>query len=237
MLEIRDEHLDRFRKLKEHFLKGTTVPREGNWKSKTNNEIWLEIVKQVIVVGRSEPAEKLERDVRLKNEISYEELLRTDYNEEEMRKKINRVLREVGTRYHNKKTDALVNNFKMLSRFLGGPKDLLRRLSEYDGSEADKWRIEHMMRFKYIKSKGARDFLMELGLVRNAIALDTRIQDIFDKIGIQFPKEFVSNPQIYDEVERDILERICKPLGVTGVELDRMLYQNKDRIVKMRLHN
>ena len=68
-------------------------------------------------------------------------------------------------------------------------------------------RINHMMIFKYIKSKGARDFLMELGLVRNAIALDTCIQDIFEKTGIQFPKEFVSNPKICDKVERDILEK------------------------------
>ena len=114
-----------------------------------------------------------------------------------------------------------------------GPKGLLKMLSDFEGPDAEVKRIRHMMNFKYIKSKGARDFLMELGLVRNAVALDTRIQGIFEKIGVEFPSGCISNPKKYDEIEKDILEKICAPLNLLGVEFDRMLYQNKCSIMRL----
>jgi hypothetical protein len=90
----------------------------------------------------------------------------------------------------------------------------------------DRARIQSVIdAFKFIKNKGARDLLMELGLVKDAIALDVRIKNIFGKLGISTPKTF-SNLRIYDQVESDILTKICKPLNFTGVELDRILYQN-----------
>lgn len=69
MLEIREEHLSKFKWIKKRFFQKTCVPKKDNWKSRTNNGIWLELVKQVIVVGRSEPSEKLERDVKLKKSL------------------------------------------------------------------------------------------------------------------------------------------------------------------------
>lgn len=239
MLEIDKRHLKRFQEIKKLFYFKTKIPVENNWKTWTNNDIWLHMVAQVIGVGGSKPAEKFEKDTKLKSEVAYEKLMQIK-EKEERKKTINQVLRAVGTRFASskiskcKKTDALVHNFKVLMNFKGGPKGLLRRLSDFRGSNADKRRIKYVMKiFSYIKSKGARDYLMELGLVKDAIALDIRIQNIFNKIGIMIPKGFENNPKLYDEIESDILMKICKPIGISGIELDRILYQNYNDIVKM----
>jgi thermostable 8-oxoguanine DNA glycosylase len=90
-----------------------------------------------------------------------------------------------------------------------------------------------MSKFKYIKSKGARDFLMDLGLVRDAIAIDVRMQNVLKKIGINIPEGIKSNPKLYDKVEEELLSKVCKPLNLSGVEFDRMIYNNYKDIMKM----
>ena len=239
MLEIDKRHLKTFKKIKRLFYSKTKIPQKNNWKTWTDNDVWLHMVVQVIAVGGSKPAEKFEKDTKLKSKVTYEKLTQIK-EKEEMKKTINQVLRAVGTRFASskiskcKKTDALVHNFNILMNFKGGPKGLLRRLADFRGPNADKRRIKYVMKiFSYIKSKGARDYLMELGLVEDAIALDTRIQNIFNKIGIMIPKGFENNPKLYDEIENDILMKICKPIGISGIEFDRILYQNYDDIVKM----
>jgi hypothetical protein len=110
------------------------------------------------------------------------------------------------------------------------------RSFQIEGRDADSFRIKTVMNtLMYIKNKGARDLLMELGLVRNAIGLDVRVQTILQKVGIKVPEGFQNNPRLYDDFENDILTKICAPLGITGVELDRMLYQNYDDIMKIDL--
>jgi len=87
--------------------------------------------------------------------------------------------------------------------------------------------------FKFIQSKSARDYLMELGLVRNAIALDVRIQNILNEVGIDVPKELENSPELYDSIEQEVLTQICNPLGLLGIEFDRMVYQNYKAIMEM----
>jgi hypothetical protein len=186
----------------------------------------------VIVVGRSSPYEKFNRNEELKKKISYESLskLQSDY---ELKKTINQVLLAIGTRYAQTnpdkclKTQALVHKFGQVSKE-GGPVSFLKKLSQF---RDDNERIQFVIRsFKFIKNKGARDLLMELGIVRETIALDVRMQNIFGKLEIEFPRN-ISNPKVYDQIEEDILFKVCKPLGISGVELDRMLYQNYDEIM------
>jgi len=238
MLHITKEHLERFEQIKRLFYSKTKVPVENNWRSRTNNEIWLEIVAQVVVVGKSEPWDRLKENDELRNKIAYENLGQIQ-SQEELRSIINHVLLEVGARYASSdvsksvKAKALAYNLNMLKRFEQGPKGFMMRLAEMKGLDNDKIRIRYVMAcFMYIKNKGARDLLMELGLVRNAIALDARIQAIFQKIGIQMP-EISGDFRLYEEIENDILTKICKSLGLLGVEFDRMLYQNKKEIMGM----
>ncbi|MCD6226399.1 MAG: hypothetical protein J7J93_01210 [Candidatus Aenigmarchaeota archaeon] len=238
MLKINKDHIKKFEEIKNRFLSKTKIPQENNWEKLTNNDIWLSLITQVMVVGGSAPADKFNSNPVLKNKVSYENLIQIK-REEELKKKINEVLRTVGTRYAShdiskcRKTNALVYNLMILKSFRGGPKELLKKLSEFKGKNSDKKRIKYFMKiFKFIQSKSARDNLMSLGFVKNAIALDIRIQKIFKKMGIQLPKGFENNPKLYDEIEKDILIKICEPLGLLGVQFDRLLYQNYREIMK-----
>ena len=237
-MQISEEHVLRFEQIKRIFYSRTKVPVEDNWRLRTSNEIWFEIVAQVVVVGRSEPWEKLKGDVKLLRKISYENLVRIQ-DPYELRSVINGVLLSVGTRYASSdvfksiKAKALAHNLNVMKRFEEGPKGFMKYLAKFKGPNGDRAKIQFVMdNLMYIKNKGARDLLMELGAVRNAIALDARIQAIFKKIGIKMP-ENLSNYKIYQQIEDDILNKICCPLKLLGVEFDRMLYQNYQEITKM----
>jgi hypothetical protein len=239
MLQIAKEHLEKFEEIKRLFHSKTKVPVENNWRSRTNNEIWLEIVAQVVVVGRSEPWEKLKDDDELLRQISYEKLVQIQ-DQGKLVNAINNVLLKIGARYASSdisksvKAKALAHNLNKLKSFEEGPKGFMKQLADIKGPDGDRAKIQRVMNnFMYIKNKGARDLLMELGVVRNAIALDARIQAIFQKVGVQMPNNFSGNSKIYEEIENDILNKICAPLGLLGVEFDRMLYQNYVEIMKI----
>ncbi len=218
MLDITNEHLRKFREIKTQFFSKTEVPTENNWTRWTNNDIWLHLIKQVIVVGGSAPADKFDENEQLKERVSFEKLAPIE-NKAELKRIINQTLRAVGTRYASsnivkcRKTNALAHNFRILKNFQDGPRKYLMKI------------------LHFIQSKSARDYLMELGLVKNAIALDTRVQNVLYYVGITIPKGFDNDPKLYDEIENDILMKICKPIELTGVEFDRMLYQNYKNIL------
>ncbi len=245
MLRVNNEQLERFRTIKKQFLTKTEVPKPDNWKSRTNNDIWLDLINQVIVVGSSGPSEKFTKDSELRENVSYEKLLQID-NKEKLEKVINRALRTIGTRYASsdirrcRKTRALVQNFETLKYFNEGPRGLVKllaQMSEFETKNSEKLKIKFLMGlFAFLKSKGARDYLLELGLIENAIALDSRVQSVFKSVGISFPEGYETDPTLYDEIEQDILLKICKPLNLSGIEFDRMLYQNKDEILKTKFY-
>jgi hypothetical protein len=239
MLIIEENHLQIFETIKRLFLSKTEVPEKDNWKAQTNNDIWLKLITQVIVVGSSTPAHRFNNSPDLKKQVSYNKLLEIE-NQEELELIINRVLRAVGTRYASfdiskcRKTKALAHNLTILKDFKEGPKGLLTKLSEFKEKNSDQERIRYLMKnFKYLQSKSARDYLMELGLIQNAIALDVRIRTILTKVGISPPKGFENNHRLYDQIEKDLLNHICVPLELSGVEFDRMLYQNYENILTM----
>ena len=237
MLQISQKQIEKFRQVKNLYFNKTKVPAADNWQDWNDDDVWWHLVSQVITVGNSLPAQKFEKNIGLKGEVAYEKLIKMQ--EADQARTINHVLREVGTRYASssiskcRKTVALVHNLKALQN-KGGPKMFMKTLSELKGPDADKKRIECLMRdLMFLKSKSARDFLMELGLLKNAIAFDFRVRNVLDKMGIQTPKDFESDPKSYDAIESDILTEVCRPLGISGIEFDRMLYQNYDDIMAM----
>ena len=233
-MDITEEQVNKFKKIKDDYLSGTIIPKKNNWESKTNNDIWVDIITQVIVVGRASPGEEFLKNENLKKEISYDNLL--NLKDEEIREKIHETLRLVNTRfvgddvYKCAKTNALVYNFDILKDFPNGPMGLLGMLSKFQGANSDKRKINCIKNnFHYLKDKGARDFLMELGLIENAIALDSRVKGILGKCGIKI------EGKTYDEIEMDVLDKICKPLGLSGIQFDRLLFQNYVKIKKIDL--
>ena len=58
--------------MKNHFLPETITPKDNNWKMKSNNELWLNVVSQVMVVGNSTPHTKFMQRAELQKAISYD---------------------------------------------------------------------------------------------------------------------------------------------------------------------
>lgn len=233
-MNITEGQVDIFLKIKDNFLSKTKIPEKNNWKSKTNNDIWENIITQIIVVGRASPGDEFEKSEKLKKETSYDILL--NLTDEEIRERIHETLRLVNTRfvgddaYKCAKTNALVYNFSILKNFPDGPMGLLGMLSKFQGSNGDKKKIDYLKNnFRYLKDKGARDFLMGLGLIENAIALDSRVKGILGKCGIKI------EGKTYDEIEMDVLDKICRPIGLSGIQFDRLIFQNYIEINKMDL--
>ena len=239
MLNMDQHHLRKFQQIKKRFYSATKIPEFGNWMKRSNNEIWLEFVAQVVVVGSSAPWAKLIANPEFKSKISWENLSKIQ-NLDKLKITINEVLLAAGTRYASSdlsksaKARALAYNMGKLKEYKNGPKEFLSKLSELQVQFSDKLRIKCVIcNLQYIKNKGARDLLMELGLITNAVALDVRVLKILENVGIKVPEGSLSNPKLYDEIENAILTEICSPLRLLGVELDRMVYQNYEGILAM----
>jgi hypothetical protein len=97
MLQVNHAQLAKLQKIKDFFYSKTKVPEENNWKSKSDNELWLEIIGQIVVVGNSKPYEKL-MSPELKRCIAYENLLNIS-DLENLKATINHVLLAIGARY------------------------------------------------------------------------------------------------------------------------------------------
>lgn len=227
--------IQRLRQIKDLFLVHTTVPAKDNWKNLDDDAIWQNVVTQVMVVGGSRPVEeRFKKSKELQDRISYSTLKQFSTEQERLHV-INSVLRNAGIRYASKniskcrKTNAIEHNFQVVGQE-GGPRAFMERISRIEG---DRQRIGYVMRnLDYFKSKSTRDFLMEHGFVQEALALDTRVMNILDKLGVKVDSRIRTNEKIYAEVEQRILSMLCKPLGMKGIEFDRMLYQNYGHILE-----
>lgn len=235
-MRITPQQMRTLLKVKQKFLKKTEIPKPDNWKRLSDNDIWLKLFDQVVVVGSSAPAEKLGESKELQRRISYNRL--SEMNPDEAKKEIHYVLREIGARYvskeieKSKKTEALVHNLKVIKNF-GGPKALIKRVSEIEGDNSDIRKAKYLMKvLKYIGSKSARDLLMSLGVIRDAIAFDVNVMNFLEEIGIKVPKNIASSPKVYDKFEKEILENVCKRLKISGIEFDRMIYWNIEDILE-----
>jgi hypothetical protein len=75
----------------------------------------------------------------------------------------------------------------------------------------------------FYKKKGCRDTLIELRLATDCLALDQRLRNIMECVGAKVPK---SLDRHYDEIEKELIGKVAEPSGLSGGELDRILFQN-----------
>jgi hypothetical protein len=208
-------------------------PKPDAWRHLDQDGAWKHFVYQVAVVGDSSAYDRLVASSQAQRELHFDHLERL--GPEERRETVHRVLRTYRVRYAAadpqkcRKTSALVRNLTFLSDFRGGPLGYLASLASIAEEESRVNRVAHDM--CYIKHKGARDLLAELGLAVAVVALDTRLITILNRLGVSTAPDLQTNPQRYADFERELLSRVCAPLGITGVELDRILYRNYDAIV------
>jgi len=208
------------------------APEAGVWEKKSDGELWLSVLVQIAVVGKEAPG-KAVIDF-LANDVNgwYARLL--SMKPERRLKSIHDLLRKCGVRYvaqdiaKCKKSVAANYNFELLAS-CGGPRSYFQKIAEVDH---EGWRIAAVADdLAYVKNKGARDLLIGLGLLQNAIAFDVRIKNILEHLGAILPNDIAVNRSKYKALESELLETICKPNEITGGHFDRILFSSYKEIL------
>jgi len=215
--KITAAELDTFRRIQADYGHLIKLPSEGAWRAWSDDDIWIRVVSQVVVVGNEQPRRKLYAPSN-RSRLNYDTL--RSLTDEHAAERIGSVLRDIATRYvsaespeRSRKVQALVKNLRALEAFEGGPTGFINAISKLDGSERKVKFVEK--RLFYIKNKGARDFLTSgLGLITDRIALDVRVMGVVRAIVPDFPEK--PTPDTYDELENFLVQQVCTPLGVTG---------------------
>lgn len=236
MLSIKDKHIERMKEvLRRH--EPPELPRPHTWKSRSEDDIWIRVVSQIAVIGNAKPAKKLMQP-QYRDPIQWD--LVAALSDEDAAMAIWTVLRGIGSRYAGKSlnkcgpTKSLVFNRNALRDFPGGPKGFLKTIATLRGDSIDKINFV-TLRLQRIKNKGARDFLTSgFGLVRDHIALDTRVKKCLQHIGIQLPADAATNPSTYQQVEADLGSMLCKPLGISLADLDQLLFTFASEITAIK---
>jgi len=236
VLKITSSQVAAFRNIVDEFGL-PNLPPPNSWKTKSDDDVWIQAVSAVAVIGNARPADKL-RTPAIRTQISWNYVREMDDGAAAWA--IWKVLREVGTRYAGKQmatcgpTKSLVKNRNVLRDFRGGPRGFLHAVATLEGGSNRK--IEFITeRFSRIKEKGARDFLISgFGIIQNHVALDIRVKGVLKHFGIQLPPNATSDPDVYRAVEENLDMAICQPLGIKLAQLDQLLFQNYQQIKTLR---
>jgi hypothetical protein len=194
-----------------------------SWRRRSPDELWLRVLAQIAAAGNAAPGFTLQSSLAVRERLGYLRLKKLPGRLR--RQRIHGVLRAIGTRYvggksQNPKVDAALHNFEAVDK-AGGPKQFLKKIAAEKGTAA---RIKYIAtHLKYYRKKGCRDILIELRLASDCIALDQRIKNILRGVGVK-----IRGPidRQYEQIEQQLLDKVAKPSGLTGGQLDRILFQN-----------
>ncbi len=207
------------------------APESDNWMAKSPGQLWTSVLVQIAVIGNANRGDAL-KDLVARKANWYESLLAMDSKPRS--KEIHRQLLEARVRYTSsligkcRKTAAAAYNFEVLEAY-GGPKSYFEKIAEVPD---ENWRVAIVGDdLSYVKNKGARDLLIGLGLLRDAVALDSRLVKVLRYVGVDLPKDITTNKPKYKALEREIIEKVCVPCGITGGHLDRILFGKYKEIV------
>ncbi len=221
----------RLRAVAEQYRNEIDKPVPENWAEKDNHSLWAAVLVQIAVAGKEAGGKALAAALSTK-EAWHNALSRM--TRPERANEIHRQLRAAGVRYVSaeidkcKKTKAATYNFDVLAAH-GGPKSYFTKIA---GIPDENWRIAIVSdELAFVKNKGARDLLIGLGLVHNAIAFDVRIQNILEHVGACLPNDLPGNKIKYRQLEKEILEKVCTPCGMSGAHFDRILFAKHAEIV------
>ncbi|APE95692.1 hypothetical protein [Halodesulfurarchaeum formicicum] len=197
----------------------------GQHRWKRDDAMWFELVLSLATQGSSRGAQLVidENDNIVQEryeQVSFETI--DQMSPENRHEKIKPVLLDANVSYHNKKTEALIENFGLVKQDHGDPKGLKE---EYRQKDSANEKIKFLKKFKLIGPKYARNIGMDLYHpdFRNYIAIDSRIKNIFEMIGFDY------EGYSYEEQE-EFLKSIADDLEIEPWELDRILYNYENEI-------
>ncbi len=230
----RDRAIRALRSIVKRFRSATTshVPGPDRWRRMSDDDVWSLVLAQVSVVGSAASADRLLSSRVAMSALRYRQLVRMDAAAR--KREIHRLLRAHGVRYVTRqagkcaKTRALVRNLAFLEEFPGGPSGYLRQLAIQRGEGERIARVSKDLAF--VKLKGARDLLAEMGLAKDVIAFDVRVLGVLRALGLPLAPNTASSARSYARAEAMLLREVCEPEGITGVVLDRILFWNAAEI-------
>ncbi len=207
-------------------------PSPHRWRRLGDDDVWNLVLAQVSVVGSAASADRLLSSKAATSALRFRRLVRLPAAART--RQIHRLLRAHGVRYVTPrpakcaKTRALVRNLAFLETFPGGPVGYVRELAALSTEEERIARVSKDLAF--VKLKGSRDLLAELGLATDVIAFDVRVLGILRALGLPLAPNTTSSPKSYARLQQTLLRDVCAPEGVTGVVLDRILFWNSAEI-------
>jgi hypothetical protein len=205
------------------------------WNKRTEDDLWRTVLSQIVVVGSAAPAEQLQRDPNMTRQVAIRRLKKC-HGDAALQKYLHECLVKIGTRYVSKKKGwekdrkarAAVHNFRALMK-AGGPRKFFKRVAALPRERERIQFLSNRETFQYYGKKGARDTLIELGLAKECLALDARIVGLLEKVGVKIKKGSLDRD--YERIEGELIEKVAKPLSISGARLDRVLFQYNNQIV------
>lgn len=203
-----------------------SLAEAGLYKQLTDAQIWINLVGQVCVMGSSRPWEKLTQTKELwdkfEEAISLERLFK-EYSRAEY---LSAQLKTFSaTRFHNRAGARLSNVLSCEEVFRD------QRLVLFGGLFEDLMAVdirdELMRRNPLFKLKSTSDFMIQLGISNDVIALDTRLVGFFRKhlnCDLSYGR-VQANPKIYLSVEQ-ALRVFCEEQRISLALLDRALFRS-----------
>lgn len=197
----------------------------GRYSSMSADEVWLNLVVQVCVMGSARHMERLANDkIRYKDfekAVSLSELK----SQQSPTSYLSKALKEfTATRFYQKSAEKLVTLLNTPNILQYDKVLLLEGLSHNE--DTIQTRDELIKRCRPIFSlKSASDFMITIGLSHDVIALDTRVVGIFQKYFDYNLNsgQVQSNRKIYLSLEAALRE-FCQKKQMTLALLDRLLF-------------
>lgn len=209
------------------------IPAPDRWRSETDEALWRGMVGQVVVIGSSMPWEKAVPSWG-QSGITWHDLsqLPGAVSVDRVASLAQRFMVRFGVRYAgrgetpSRKATAVARNYLRVRAF-GGPKAVMHAFAAVPSDEERIALVRNLL--EQFGPKGARDFLMGAGMLRDRIAIDDRVESVLYAAGL-IPTRSVAGCD-YLEVEQAILDHVARPLGLEGVAVDRTMYQRRDAVL------
>lgn len=201
------------------------LPKTGRYSKMDPEAVWQRLVSQVCVMGSARHMERLQADPIAKKNFDTVVSLKETKKQKRKKAYFARVFADfAATRFPNRAADRLAILLKTKTVFNQRGVTLFRELLHKD--DAIHVRQQLIQRCPIFRLKSSSDFMIEVGLSRDVIALDTRVVGVFQK---HFdynlsPGRIQGNKSLYYSLE-DALRKYCSKIGTSLAMLDRVLFR------------
>jgi len=201
------------------------VPQLGRYMQMRSSDVWLKIVGQVCVMGSSRGMAAINADPKTRKGFAKAASLRSWSTANYRVSALAKVLKEFkATRFASRSARLLRKVAKSPDVARNDCCVLLRRLShDQDMEEVRRTLIDRCSIFKL---KSASDFMINVGLSHDVVALDVRVVGTLRKhLGFNLDASKVQGRErVYLSVE-DALRQVCLEAGTTLAVLDKAIFQ------------